>query len=493
MALCAWEGLMATYYVNPGDSVNSIFSANDLGGGDVVELRATTPGGSTTFTEDVVVGSNDSGWEAGALVTLQGRAGDLVAISAASGSYALSIPLINYFKTENITAIGGTVSAIRATGTGQRFNNVTAYSQVSSASGLYVSAPLTGFFADGLRCNGSSGKGAFVNAVSTGTITNSSFSGNGNHGCQGNLGGLVFSDCEFSNNGGHGHWASGSTVVAHSLTRCIAEDNVATDLTYRHGFCFAPSSGTLSNFTVDSCLSKNVDIALDIQATSGNNSNGLITKNILIGKGAGQTERGTGLFLGSTNASFSNSLIDVYKNIIATEDALGQAIFVDLYNNANIKLRYNILVNFSGGNVYSCTAGAPFLDSDYNLFWSTKDKPFNIGGVDYTFAEYQALSGKDAHSIFADPKFVDALNGDYHLQPTSPCLNAGTTIAGITTDLDGNQYPSPNGASIGPYEDYPLPVDGMGPWRHFNGSTDQLALSDTSPANLLEVKVEINS
>lgn len=93
-------------------------------------------------------------------------------------------------------------------------------------------------------------------------------------------------------------------------------------------------------------------------------------------------------------------------------------------------------------------------------------------------------------NITTNPLFTSPT--DYHLQPTSPCRNVGAAIAGITTDLDGNQYPSPNGASIGPYEDYPLPTEGMGSWSHFDGSVNPLALSDTSPANLLEVKVETN-
>jgi parallel beta-helix repeat protein len=45
-------------------------------------------------------------------------------------------------------------------------------------------------------------------------------------------------------------------------------------------------------------------------------------------------------------------------------------------------------------------------------------------------------------NIDADPLFVDADNDDYHLLPTSPCIDAGGNTAvpaGITTDLDG--YP----------------------------------------------------
>jgi PKD repeat protein len=43
--------------------------------------------------------------------------------------------------------------------------------------------------------------------------------------------------------------------------------------------------------------------------------------------------------------------------------------------------------------------------------------------------------------INLDPLFVDAANGDYRLQATSPCIDAGNNSyipAGVTTDLDGN-------------------------------------------------------
>jgi len=44
--------------------------------------------------------------------------------------------------------------------------------------------------------------------------------------------------------------------------------------------------------------------------------------------------------------------------------------------------------------------------------------------------------------IFADPQFVNATGGDYHLKDTSPCIDAGDNSyvpSGVTEDLDGNQ------------------------------------------------------
>ncbi len=58
----------------------------------------------------------------------------------------------------------------------------------------------------------------------------------------------------------------------------------------------------------------------------------------------------------------------------------------------------------------------------------------------------------DHNLIGTDPLFVDAGGDDFHLQAGSPAIDAGATIAGVTTDIAG--VPRPNGAAydIGAYE-----------------------------------------
>jgi hypothetical protein len=69
-----------------------------------------------------------------------------------------------------------------------------------------------------------------------------------------------------------------------------------------------------------------------------------------------------------------------------------------------------------------------------------------------TLADWQAATTQDAHSIAADPLFA-AANGsastvDLHLLAGSPAAGAGTPIAGITTDFDGDTRSATN-PSIG--------------------------------------------
>lgn len=75
------------------------------------------------------------------------------------------------------------------------------------------------------------------------------------------------------------------------------------------------------------------------------------------------------------------------------------------------------------------------LDLDYNLYYH------NVGAnnvfLDFqlenesesqtydSFSEYQAMTGQDQNSVFAEPELVDPSNVDFYIQPTSPAVNQG--------------------------------------------------------------------
>jgi hypothetical protein len=103
--------------------------------------------------------------------------------------------------------------------------------------------------------------------------------------------------------------------------------------------------------------------------------------------------------------------------------------------------------------------------SDYNLFGQERPGSrvlVRVSGVDYyTLADYQAATGRDSHSLAADPLFVDVTTHDYRLQSTSPAINAGTNL-GATTDLDGTSVPQNGTTDMGAYE-YVSPVQ---TWVH---------------------------
>jgi len=55
-------------------------------------------------------------------------------------------------------------------------------------------------------------------------------------------------------------------------------------------------------------------------------------------------------------------------------------------------------------------------------------------------------------NISADPEFVDAGSGEYHLSSGSPCIDAGTATNAPTSDFEGTSRPLGSGFDIGAYE-----------------------------------------
>ena len=97
------------------------------------------------------------------------------------------------------------------------------------------------------------------------------------------------------------------------------------------------------------------------------------------------------------------------------------------------QLTNTIITNHTIG--ISNTGGT--VTEDYNLFY---------GNVTNTIG---VMTG--AYSLIGDPRFVDPAHDDYHLQPDSPAIDAGSDV-GVYTDLDGNPRPFGNGFDLGAYE-----------------------------------------
>ena len=88
--------------------------------------------------------------------------------------------------------------------------------------------------------------------------------------------------------------------------------------------------------------------------------------------------------------------------------------------------RNNIVVNSKDYGLYGWS-----LSADYNLVWNNHP-------------DYESNVIPGVHDLSTDPLFVDPANGDYHLQPSSPCIDAGDPSA-IFNDPDGSR------ADIGAY------------------------------------------
>jgi len=97
------------------------------------------------------------------------------------------------------------------------------------------------------------------------------------------------------------------------------------------------------------------------------------------------------------------------------------------------------------GNSYGIS-GSGFT-GNYNLYWNNT--------VD---CDGCSLGAQD---VSLNPQFVDIGKGDYHLRSGSPAIDAGTSSAGVTSDIIGVSRPKGDAVDIGIYEYFDWDFDLM--------------------------------
>ncbi len=185
-----------------------------------------------------------------------------------------------------------------------------------------------------------------------------------------------------------------------------------------------------------------------------------------------------GIFVGLGNAP-GLSRTKVHHNVVANMSDCG--IQVDMYA-TDIEVYNNVVVNSKNANYYLCTDGAVTLKNNIGLNtgvssgllvavvrgMSAKTIDFNcwypatstfaessVDGSKYTmytnWTTYRNATGFDAHSINADPLLADVSKANFHLQASSPCIDAGVAV-GLSTDRDGVSIAQGSAPDIGAYE-----------------------------------------
>ena len=140
----------------------------------------------------------------------------------------------------------------------------------------------------------------------------------------------------------------------------------------------------------------------------------------------------------ATNLGNANILNNTFIENFASQEGGGIAILGSTPNIYN-----NIVVNNnapSGGGIASLFYSVAVLD--YNDVWN------NVGG------NYSGIT-PGAHDTSVDPLLVDPANGDFHLAPGSPCINAGDPANYPPTDFEGEVRPNGSAPDIGADEYYP--------------------------------------
>ena len=149
-------------------------------------------------------------------------------------------------------------------------------------------------------------------------------------------------------------------------------------------------------------------------------SDNLVVNNTQSGSGA----TGGGIFVNATSTLY------MVNNTVFGNSSGGGGGGTSFQVNGSVEV-LNVFNNIIWGN--SLTGGGS--GSDVYLTGSGLSKLF-------MYNDANGLSGvwnSATPQLNADPKFFNPVNGDFHLQPGSPCANYGTNGTFLTlTDLDGN-------------------------------------------------------
>ncbi len=159
------------------------------------------------------------------------------------------------------------------------------------------------------------------------------------------------------------------------------------------------------------------------------------------------------------NLTIRNNILRVFRMVNATDSA-GIAIAnntfvsdlsftrsypsgVDLTRSPSATIKNNIFYNVGNGRQAYLSladeASKSGLDVGYNSVYMSGRR--NPAGFPYPHDLWQV-----------DPMLVNPSGGDFHLQPNSPAIDAGQSLASVVEDFDGNPRPEGAGYDIGAYE-----------------------------------------
>jgi len=112
-----------------------------------------------------------------------------------------------------------------------------------------------------------------------------------------------------------------------------------------------------------------------------------------------------------------------------------------IYHSFDVDLKNNVLYHNGSGSNYALSiignlATYP-LTSDYNDFFAPTSHVAYYNGNRTTLADWQSASGLDAHSLSANPNFVNLATPDLHISDPSPLSSAAVFILDVLFDFDG--------------------------------------------------------
>ena len=293
--------------------------------------------------------------------------------------------------------------------------------------------------------SGSGLQGLFLDGATASSVTASEVSGSGNQGVLLRGGSQLTVDrVESHHNRFHGIGIQGST--ASTIQRSVVWANAKPSVRSAAGISV---DGDLRP-VVGSTASGNVvrqNIAFDNQDTGialhAGSTASVVAANLSHDNG----DHGFDALTSTNNRLLGNTAAGNFNDGFSIE---GTATGTELAG--NIAVDNGITVTPKEFNLLVDPSSTPGFKSDSNLFWNSAAVDLiRYNGTTYaTLAAYKAASGRDAHSLSGDPRFVNPGGGDYQLAAGSPAVDSGTSQpAGYpAVDLAGaprrDNAPTPN-------------------------------------------------
>jgi len=259
---------------------------------------------------------------------------------------------------------------------------------------------------------------------------------------------LTVTGCVFQDNVCGDGTSSGNDGGGLALDHCDAEltgnrieDNVAGD---GGGLYILEGPVTLLHNVIWGNAADDTDGSDELAGGGGVlvRGDGIVLINNLVGANTA-AESGGGVLMQQT--TYDSALI----NNAVVENAADQTAAAVAFHDTQQATLYNNIVAYNAGIALANTSGWDYFEIQYNALYD------NAGG-DYggTLWDRTGVSG----NIAADPLFVtftpngDDSDDDYHLQPTSPCIDTGH-YADEFDDPDGSR--NDMGMYGGPYGSWP--------------------------------------
>jgi len=324
------------------------------------------------------------------------------------------------------------------------------------------------FYYNGLNSNGSSGQGAIIYNTPAVTFTGNTFSTNGGSANNSNLGG-----------GGLSLTGNGTvTLIGNTFTGNTAPADLAFDVIGGGGGVNVADNVNAQppQYTTTLTIMGN-----DFVGNSGGNRGGAIlvdladaTVTVQANTFEQNTSAGSGgaLYVSAPTVTISDNL--VAGNTQTSASSTGGGVWVDAsatLSFVNNTITGNLSASGGGGVAFQINGTVEVLNVFNNIIWGNSGTPGAdvwVSGLGnkrvFSYNDANGISGVwdlFVNNLDVDPQFVAPTSGNYHLQKSSPCLDAGTTAAPSlpVVDLDGNPRIVGGTVDLGCYElSAPVPL-----------------------------------